>query len=189
MRKYIRGLTVLLFWICCRDLWSSPELADTNILQTNLVKEVILRESGMDRHWLIRSNSLIVEEHGITVHGDLPLVVEYPKGARAPQIGAFTNREPNIESIRTMFGRSGKRISRTPMVGEAANGADFLWWPNGKQFREAQFKMERQRAFGDISTRREIFLEPEFSETASGRMESSLAITGRVIFSFSRCIR
>ncbi len=67
-------------------------------------------------------------------------MVEYPKGVQAPQIDAPT-KDTNIESVATMFWASGTLMSRTPMIGEAPKGQDFLWWPNGKLFREAQFVM------------------------------------------------
>jgi hypothetical protein len=108
--------------------------------QSKLSKEVIKEEDGVERHWLVKSDGLIVEEHGLTIHGNLHLMVQYPKGVRGPQIDS-PNRDTNAESVATMFYRSGTRMSRPPMVGEEPNGKDFLWWPNGKLFREARFVM------------------------------------------------
>jgi len=119
---------------------STPEAAEAANKQTKLSKEVIKHEDGKDRHWLVKSNALILEEHGLTAHGDLHVMVEYPKGVQAPQIDAPT-KDTNIESVATMFWSSGTLMSRTPMIGQAPNGQDFLWWPNGKLFREAQFVM------------------------------------------------
>ncbi len=119
---------------------STSAAADAATNQNKLSKEVIKREGGKDRHWLVKSNALIIEEHGLTAHGDLHLMVEYPKGVQAPQIDVPT-KATNIESVATMFWPDGKHMSRTPAVGEAANGQDRLWWPNGKLFREAQFVM------------------------------------------------
>lgn len=106
----------------------------------SLSKEVILHEDGKDRHWLVKSNGVIIEEHGLTAHGDLHVLFEYPTGVRAPQIDAPA-KDTNIQSVATMFWRGGTRMSRTPLVGEIPNGQDFLWWPNGKMFREARFVM------------------------------------------------
>src|SRR5690242_7945206 len=91
--------------------------------QNKLSKEVLVHQDGTDRHWLVKSNGVIIQEHGLTAHGDLHLLIEYPKGVRAPQLDAST-KDTNIESVAIMFWRDGARMSRTPMVGEAPNGHD-----------------------------------------------------------------
>ncbi len=121
-------------------LRSTSAADDAASNQKKLSKEVITHEDGKDRHWLVKSNGFIIEEHGLTAHGDLHLMIEYPKGVRAPQIDGPT-RDTNAESVATMFWRGGTRMSRTPAIGETPNGQDLLWWPNGKVFREAQFVM------------------------------------------------
>ena len=125
---------VLLAWVL------SARAADAGHSQTKRSKEVLKREGGKDRHWLIKSNKLIVEEHGLTAHGDLHLMVEYSEGVQTPQIDA-TSKDTNAPSVATMFWPNGKRMSRTPAIGGAANGQDLLWWPNGKLFRQADFVM------------------------------------------------
>jgi hypothetical protein len=112
----------------------------TPSVQNKVSKEVITQVDGKDRHWLIKSNAVIIEEHGLTAHGDLHVMAEYPKGVRTPQLDASA-KATNVESVVTMFWRDGTRMSRTPMIGEKSNGLDRLWWPNGKIFREAEFVM------------------------------------------------
>jgi hypothetical protein len=105
---------------------------------TNVIKEVLLREDGKDRHWVVRSNSMIIEEHGLTAHGDLHVMVEYTHGVRTPQIDA-PKRDTNAASITTIFWPNGKRMSRTPQVGGLVHGDDRIWWRNGHIAREAHF--------------------------------------------------
>jgi hypothetical protein len=115
--------------------------ADTNERErapTNVAKEVLLREDGKDRHWVIKSNSVIVQEHCLTVHGDLHVMIEYPHGVKAPQVDA-PERGTNAASVTTWFWPNGRRMSRTPQVGGLANGDDRVWWPSGQLAREAHF--------------------------------------------------
>src|SRR5260370_31250438 len=81
---------------------STSEAAEAANKQTKLSKEVIKHEDGKDRYWLVKSNALILEEHYLTAHGDLHVMVEYPKGVQAPQIDGPT-KDTNIESVATMF--------------------------------------------------------------------------------------
>ena len=113
---------------------------DSSTSKDKLSKEVIAHQDGKARHWLVRSNGFIIEEHALTAHGDLPIVFEFPKGALSPQIDA-PPESTNVEAVAKMFWRDGTLMSRTPMRGGLPNGEDFLWWPNGKLFREARFSM------------------------------------------------
>jgi hypothetical protein len=105
-----------------------------------LTKEVLLREDGQDRHWVMKADNVIKEEHYLTAHGDLHFVVEYPKGVQSPQVDSKGPKE-DVEAVAKGFWRNGKPMSITPQVGEKANGQDFAWWPNGSIAREAQFAM------------------------------------------------
>jgi len=105
-----------------------------------LSKVVLQHEDGTDRHWLIKSNALIIEEHYLT--GDLHVMVRYPNGVRTPQVDAPPkDLDANVESIATVFWSNGKRMSLTPMIGGKPNGQDFVWWPGGQLAREAHFAM------------------------------------------------
>jgi len=107
---------------------------------SSLKKEVLLQEDGQDRHWVMRADGMIMEEHYLTAHGDLHVVVEYPKGVHNPQVDARGEKE-NVESVVKGFWRNGKRMSATPQVAEKANGRDLVWWPSGSIAREALFVM------------------------------------------------
>ncbi len=105
-----------------------------------LTKEVLLREDGQDRHWVMKADNVVKEEHYLTAHGDLHFVIEYPKGVHSPQVDSKGAKE-NAEAVAKGFWRNGKPMSVTPQVGEKANGQDFAWWPNGSIAREAHFAM------------------------------------------------
>jgi len=107
---------------------------------TDLTKEVLPHEDGIDRHWIMKSGDLIKEEHYLTAHGDLHFIVEYAKGVPSPQVDSSGAKE-GAEAVVRGFWRNGKRMSVTPQVGEKANGQEFAWWPNGNIAREAQFAM------------------------------------------------
>jgi hypothetical protein len=117
---------------------SAAEPDESAAAPTNVIKEVLRREDGKDRHWVVRSNSMIVQEHGLTAHGDLHVMVEYPDGVKTPQIDA-PKHDTNAVSVMTVFWPSGKRMSRTSQVGGSPHGEDRIWWPNGKIAREAHF--------------------------------------------------
>src|SRR6185503_6132839 len=36
-------------------------------------REVLLRRDGQDRHWIVRRHGVVVEEHYLTAHGDIPV--------------------------------------------------------------------------------------------------------------------
>src|SRR5262249_1367262 len=108
----------------------AAEPGENETVPTNAIKEVLLREDGKDRHWVIKSNSVIVQEHYLTAHGDLRVMIEYTDGVKAPQVDA-PERDTNAASVSTMFWPNGRRMSRTPQVGGLANGEDRVWWPNG----------------------------------------------------------
>ena len=117
---------------------SAAELNSSGPTPTNWIKEVLLRDDGKDRHWVIRSNSMIIQEHGLTAHGDLHVMVEYTHGVEAPQIDA-PRRDTNAASVTTVFWPNGRRMSRTAQIGGLANGEDRIWWPDGHVAREAHF--------------------------------------------------
>jgi hypothetical protein len=116
---------------------SKPTLP-TNQHATPRTKEVLIRENGQDRHWVIRVGGLIVEEHGLAAHGDFHLVLEYPKGVHSPQVDS-KEQEENVESVMKVFWPNGTVISETQQLGQKANGRDTVWWPNGKTAREASY--------------------------------------------------
>ena len=117
---------------------SAAEPNESGAAPTNLIKEVLRREDGKDRHWVVRSNSMIIQEHGLTAHGDLHVMIEYTHGVNTPQMDA-PKQETNAASVTTIFWPNGKRMSRTPQVGGLAHGEDRIWWPNGEIAREAFF--------------------------------------------------
>lgn len=101
---------------------------------------VLLQEDGEDRHWVIKNKGLILEEHGLTAHGDLHVIAEYPKGVRKPQFDA-AERDETAEAVSTIFWPNGNRMCRTHIIGAKENGKDLVWWPNGNLAREADFSM------------------------------------------------
>ena len=117
---------------------SAAEPNKSGAAPTNGIKEVLRREDGKDRHWVVRSNSMIIQEHGLTAHGDLHVMIEYLHGVKTPQMDA-PNQDTNAASVTTVFWPNGKRMSRTPQVGGLAHGQDRIWWPNGQIAREAHF--------------------------------------------------
>src|SRR5262245_23840724 len=72
-----------------------------------LTKEVLLHEDGQDRHWVMKADNLIKEEHYLTAHGDLYFMIEYPKGVHSPQVDSKREKE-NAEAIAKGFWRNGK---------------------------------------------------------------------------------
>jgi hypothetical protein len=109
---------------------------------TTVIKEVLRSEGGRDRHWVVRSNSIIIQEHFLIAHGDLHAMVEYPDGVKTPQIDA-PRHDTNAASVMTVFWPNGKRMSRTAQVGGLANGEDRIWWSNGQIARDAHFVGDR----------------------------------------------
>lgn len=135
---------------CC----SKPTLSE-RATTPRLTKEILLHADGQDRHWVMKAGGLIREEHYLTAHGDLHVVVEYPKGVHSPQVDTKGKRE-DAEALTRAYWRDGKRMSVTPMVGDTVNGLDFAWWPNGNMAREAVFVMNEPSGtwkFYDLSGR------------------------------------
>ena len=105
-RQLVITLVTTVTWLLVSE--SAAWAAEGSAAQPS--KEVIKREDGKDRHWVIKSNGLIVEEHGLTAHGDLHLMVEYAKGVQSPQIDALS-RDTNAASVTTIFWPTGRRNS------------------------------------------------------------------------------
>lgn len=102
-------------------------------------REVLLRQDGQDRHWVVRSHGLIVEEHYLTAHGDLPVVIEYAKGVRTPQVDSQQKEKAGVSRVK-MFWPKGQMMSETSALNGEAHGPDRIWWEGGKLAREAVFE-------------------------------------------------
>ena len=102
-------------------------------------REVLLRRDGQDRHWVVRRHGLIVEEHYLTAHGDIPVVIEYAKGVRTPQVDSKQKEKAGTSRVR-MFWAKDKMMSETSAFDGEAHGPDRVWWQSGKLAREAVFE-------------------------------------------------
>ncbi len=102
-------------------------------------REVLLRQDGQDRHWVVRHHGLIVEEHYLTAHGDIPVVIEYAKGVRTPQVDSNEKEKAGTSRVR-MFWPKGQMMSETSAFDGEADGSDRVWWQSGKLARDAVFE-------------------------------------------------
>src|SRR6059036_884137 len=103
------GLTLILFSAIAAGVCScsSKVKVSGQPKGVSLTKEVLLREDGQDRHWVMKAGSLIKEEHYLTAHGDLHFVVEYAKGVLSPQVDS-TGEQEKAEAVTKGFWRNGR---------------------------------------------------------------------------------
>ncbi len=104
--------------------------------------EVLVRQDGQDRHWIVRKDGLIVEEHYLTVHGDVHVVIEYEHGVKTPQLKSHERGGTGASRVK-MFWPKGEIMSETSAFDGLPNGTDRVWWETGHLAREGSFEHGR----------------------------------------------